>query len=508
MNEEQYKQICDACDQALLASDSQIERTAIPWLHVLREHPAVLKEYESLFTTTGFFNELRAGILRSLHIRAGWVRQFWVALRSDGRAWFGPQTFSESLDVLIVSHLISESDFGKQSDFYFGSLRERLSAQGYRVGVALIDHRQSERTKGEEVDRKNGHSVIVFSRSLGLRDEFLMYSNLKKEASRLAAQSRRMASELRKRVLKRAAMETLSGSARATFRMFWQIRKLVELSKPKMLLVTYEGHAWERMAFAAAREAFPSVQCIAYQHAAIFRMQHGVRRKLQARFNPDRILTAGFVGKNQLDDAPGLTGIPVGVLGSPRASQLPPLDTATPLKARPKGQKGGACLVLPEGIPSECHRLFEFAANCAKLMPQMLFIWRLHPLVSFESLEIGGANFAELPENVELSRLTMEEDLARVDYALYRGSTAIVKAVSAGVKPVYLDQLGEMTIDPLYEMDFWREEVFHPAEFKLMVDRNQALPAEDEEQAAAMLYCDSFYSPLDPSVVVALLPNR
>jgi len=508
VNEEQYKQICDACDQALLAPGSQIERIAIPWLHVLREHPAVLKEYESLLVRAGFFNQLCAGLLRSLHIRAGWVRQFWTALRSDGRAWVGLQIFSKPLDVLIVSHLINEGDFGKQPDFYFGDLPERLSDQGYRVGVALIDHRQSKKPKSMVMVQKNGHSVVVLTRSLGLRAEFLLYRDLKKEASRLTAQSKGMTSELKERVLRRASMEALSGSARATYRMFWQIRKLVENSRPKMLLVTYEGHAWERVAFAGAREAFPAVQCVAYQHAAIFRMQHGVRRKLQTRFNPDMILTAGSCAKNQLKNAPGLTGIPVGVLGSPRAFQHSPADALAPAGTRLDRKKGRACLVLPEGIPSECHRLFEFAANCAKLMPQMLFVWRLHPLVSFESLGIKSANFAQLPENVELSQLTMDEDLSRADYALYRGSTAIVKAVAAGVKPVYLDQMGEMTIDPLYEMSVWREKVCDPVEFKLIVDRTQPLSTEHEEQAAAMLYCDSFYSPLDPSVVMALLPNR
>jgi hypothetical protein len=40
------------------------------------------------------------------------------------------------------------------------------------------------------------------------------------------------------------------------------------------LVTTYEGHSWERLCFALAKEAKPLVKCIAYQHAPIFKYQH------------------------------------------------------------------------------------------------------------------------------------------------------------------------------------------------------------------------------------------
>ena len=39
MNEQQYRQLCKACDRVLMEQVSTIERIAISWLHVIREHP-------------------------------------------------------------------------------------------------------------------------------------------------------------------------------------------------------------------------------------------------------------------------------------------------------------------------------------------------------------------------------------------------------------------------------------------------------------------------------------
>ena len=49
MNERQYLELCQLTDQILMAPDATSARTAIPLLHVIREHPAFLEKYEKLF---------------------------------------------------------------------------------------------------------------------------------------------------------------------------------------------------------------------------------------------------------------------------------------------------------------------------------------------------------------------------------------------------------------------------------------------------------------------------
>jgi hypothetical protein len=41
----QYLSLCEACDRVLLGSDATIERVAVPWLHVIREHSVFLQNY-------------------------------------------------------------------------------------------------------------------------------------------------------------------------------------------------------------------------------------------------------------------------------------------------------------------------------------------------------------------------------------------------------------------------------------------------------------------------------
>ena len=42
---------------------------------------------------------------------------------------------------------------------------------------------------------------------------------------------------------------------------------------------------------------------------------------------------------------------------------------------------------------------------------------------------------------------------------MYRGSSAVIQALMAGLKPIYLHRIGEIKIDPLYEIYDWREVV-------------------------------------------------
>ena len=49
ITENKYLLLCKICDKVLLDSKSNIETNSISWLHVIREHPVVLKHYFNLF---------------------------------------------------------------------------------------------------------------------------------------------------------------------------------------------------------------------------------------------------------------------------------------------------------------------------------------------------------------------------------------------------------------------------------------------------------------------------
>ena len=504
MKEDQYHALCEACDRVLLSQDSSFDRVAIPWLHVIREHPEFLKNYEDLFKL-GKDREYSCQWARTLRNKMELFGQLGREFLSNGAPWAGPERLPTGIDVLFVSHLLSPSQAGQADDFYFGSVPDQLVAHKHRAVIALINYsRQSveilaSKWEGSAVAR------VIFSNATSSFDYFRLYRRLWKESVSLRKLAVQEKCDLLRRVFIRASEEALSVSSVTTLRLASQVKELVGILRPKLVVVTHEGHAWERLAFASARMALPGIRCIGYQHAAVFRLQHAIRRNLAREYNPDQIFTAGMVGKKQLQRAPGLNGSLVSVLGSNRIfKSVKTKGDCVIGRYRSEYSSKYACLVVPEAFASECFLLFEFSLACAQLCPEIQFIWRLHPLVTFESLLAKYRKLRNLPRNIVLSRATLEEDTARCRWALYRGTTAIVQAVVAGLRPIYLQQSGEMTIDPLYELNAFRAVVTTVSEFKKVtdIDINRGLRIPESEKDEAKEYCEGFYLPFDSSVLL------
>ncbi len=66
------------------------------------------------------------------------------------------------------------------------------------------------------------------------------------------------------------------------------------------MITTYEGHAWEKVAFGAAKQSVQSIRCFGYQHSAVFEHQHAIKRPLNEKYNPDVVLTSGTISKDIL----------------------------------------------------------------------------------------------------------------------------------------------------------------------------------------------------------------
>lgn len=496
----------------LLEPSSTLERVAIPWLHVIREHPVFLANYVDIFEPAKNIKALGRQWVLALRNMAVWIRQLGRALRSDGQLWFVSKEPPQKIDVLFVSHLINASHAGREGDFYFGELPNELVAQGHSVAIALINHSGQSGTALACQWKESTVPRIILSGALGFSEEAVLHQRLKKESSRLKKLAKKQIGGLFRKVLLRASQEALSNGSLTALRMSRQIGTLVTKLKPNAIVVTHEGHAWERVAFAAARSVAPEVRCIGYQHAAVFRLQHAIRRSLAHEYNPDYILTAGTVGKKQLEQTPDLKGIPIFELGSNRsfnasARDLPPTQH---LRTREHSNKR-TCLVLPEGMASECHLLFEFSLACAQACPDIQFIWRLHPYVlTFESLAAQNAKLRNLPGNVVLSREDLDTDIARCGWALYRGTTAIIQAAAAGVRPLYLQVQGEMTIDPLYELGAWRISIVKIDDLKRVIEADEinSLLGDEPALILAKQYCRDFFSPLNVNAFKAVIsPN-
>lgn len=453
---------------------------SIPWLHVLSEHPALLGRYDALLS--GSHPSLSRPIRSLLSQGWDWVR----SLRTADVEPLPPRT-----DVLFVSHLLNESQIGASQDFYFGDAPQHLRHEGLSSLVLLMNWTKREarglgRAWGSDSPR------WVFRASLPARRELAMRSRLSREASRLRREGRASPDDWERRAYEEAASQALSGSTIYSLRLYEQMRDVIRHVRPRAVVVTYEGHAWERLAFMAAREADPATKCVGYHHTILLPRHHAVLRPLGQDLDPDVILTTGEPTRRRFALAYGGRPTRVEVMGMHRrltqaSAPASPLD-------RPR-----ACLVIPEGLPDEVVFLFDFAIAAAVAAPDVTFILRLHPILSMKALQEQHPRFRNLPTNVTASTVDIREDFARSRWALYRGSNAAIYAAMAGVRPIYVERPGELPIDCMHELAVWKRAV------RSAEDVRRVTMAGDErdvaEAAEAARYCSAFFMAPDYGVL-------
>jgi hypothetical protein len=490
LKERDYKNLCKICDEILLSKHSNPTRIAISWLHVLREHPEFLKKYSSIFSKTVCGSKY-LNLKLSIKIIVHGIAYFFRAVLTKNYS-ISSKKAGDNLDYIFISHIVNESQAGFNNDSYFGNLPYLLSQKGKSVLIVLLNHSSVGHQKlankwvNPEIPR------IVLGKGISTVRGIQIYYNMFLEFIWLRFFSDPPLWDHKKRVLKRASIEALSSGTFFNLMIKEQIADLTKSFRPTNLVLSYEGHAFERMAYYGAREAKSDIVCMGYQHSALFKLQHAFKRMLTSQYNPQVILTSSLMATNELTSDPKLDDIQIGSVGSNRAFESHNIQV--------KHNSKNTCLVLPEGFMSECVLLFDFSLQCAILNPETTFIWRIHPIMTFDQIMATNSQYDQLPKNIFLSDKELDEDILRCQFALYRGSTAIIKAGAAGVKPIYYKKKKEgMTIDPLYRIDEGKAILNDPTEFnKLVIDSKNC----NEQSQKIMKYCHCYYDPIDSTFLL------
>jgi len=474
----------------------------VPWLHVVRAHPELLKRYTSVYGNKYLIVKRFIKNITRLFFRLALLtgRRFFRG-RFNNRS-FSNFCSSGKIDVLFVSHLISEQHLEVNRDFYFEDLPNIFIKNGSSVGVALINHTK---TSSEFSQRrcKNLHFPrLILPESTGITDELKMLWRMLLLASRLLLDARRTQSKVSTVLRLHAACEALSESALFVLRLQRQVHELVRRFEPKVIFTTFEGHGFERVIFAVARSVNPSIRCVGYQHSGLFETSHSALRRLECMYNPDVILTIGEADKRRLEESYNDEVTAVHVVGTRRSG---PLSTSLE-RAASFLNNGRACLVLPEAFEDEMRFLFDFAIECALGLRQVMFFFRVHPSISVSEFIQKEPKYKDLPSNVAFSTVDFKSDLSRCKWGMYRGSTAAFAALASGLRPVYVHRVTEISFDPLHRLGSWRKVVSEATEMsQLIEDDTSCLPrsVKDEQEAVQLFLQDSF-SPMNADVVARL----
>jgi hypothetical protein len=488
MTEQQYVALAAACDRLLRAPTTSLARLAIPALHFLNEHPGSLAQYAALLDerTERHFANIPRTVIRAAR----------GLLRSLG-ATAPDYSGLLPVDVMIVSHLLKPEQLQRDTDFYFGAMQRYFRDQGARALLVFIDHlpagQRGPRLRSLPADR------MILPGAVSWSTEANIWRQCVRAVSALRRERTTAGNAADGGLALLASGQAVAAATVENLRMHAALAQLCRTINPRIVITTYEGTVAERLVWHAARTAERPPLCVGYQHAMVLQRAHAIRRPVAAAgmpCDPDVILTLGPVPHIALAASPGLQATRFIEYGSHRRAELPDL---MPREDRPR-----RCLVLPDASDQECATLFEFALRCARLSPDIGFALRPHPMVDAASLLRRHLALRKLPENVSLSMGTpLEQELARTRYCLYRGSSAALYAVRAGIKPFYLARPKELAFDCLHGLSDWRETVSSPEELVARIRLTDSFP--DAAAARAANLCNGFVSEVRPAAIQALL---
>lgn len=462
MTEQEYTAIAAACDRLLQGEGTSLARVAIPLLHLINEHPGCTSVYTR--ATLAAWEDSPRAVLRAAR----------AVLRASRQKHASATT--SAIDVLIVSHLVNPAELEREDDHYFGPLQRHLADMGLTSMLTRVNHCLHPARINQTVlpdYAPPATEARLWLQSLEARNTLL-------KAARAARDP------VERKIAMLASRHAWLAPTIANLRLHWQVGEICKQRTPRIVLTTYEGEACERLIWHAARANSFEPLCVGYQHAGVLERAHAIRRPLGMTYDPDVVLTAGDIPHSMLANSRGLAATKLIRYGSHRAPRIQPRENAA---------LNNTCLVLPDAAPGEYVVLFEFAKECARLKPDITFKLRAHPATAARELP-------ERPGNLILSvNTTLAQDCAAARYCLYRGSSAVIQAVMAGVKPFYVGQPHELPFDPIANLKEWRETVLSPTDF---VARVQA-PDDPNGQQAAANFCQQYMEPLKPEALTELL---
>lgn len=492
IDKKKYTEICNYCDWLLNEEDSSVQRVSISWLHVIREHPIILSRYEPLFTNLNTLQNIKrwvTTVINYLRILYNWAQSI---INNSNNVELGDFESDAPIDYLFVSHLIEGSHLNRESDFYFGNIISSLETENLKTVSLLFNHTK---ISNNELRKRYSSSYrrVFLSNFLSFREEIALFFQLMRELKVLKTRSGKFkTNSLQAKLIKESSRQCMSNSSFDNLRRYYQFKELIAKYNPKNIITTFEGHAWERMLFRAAKEHSVSVQCMGYQHTSLFGLQHSVLRKLNAVYNPDVILTTGLASKKRFENSNIGVDKPIVILGSSRGKDLV-------LSGETANGGENSCFVIPEGFDSECIILFRFSIHCSRLAPEINFIFKLHPIMSRESFVRKYPEFRKLPGNVRWASDNLQSDFSECRWALYRGTTMIVQACYAGLIPLYFQSRpDEMSIDLLDEVSEYKMTLTNADDFlKSISTKNYC----NYDRDRVIDYCASLYSPFDHNVL-------
>ena len=354
----------------------------------------------------------------------------------------------KSSEIIILSHYTNQKK--KQiieNDPYFGDLFNKLKLLKKKFSVIFINHTNKDLQKIHYEFKKNKFSKIFVNNQFSIKDDiFILFKIVIKYISfKIKIVNKSFKKEDIFFIKKNFNLKNFI-KARSTIRLNNYLNKVLNYnnSKLKILLITFEGHAFEKLIF--KKYYAKNVKTIGYYFSILRKQPNNIFYLNDKRFCPKEIFVSGEILRKYFRINYHDKKVKIKILGSNKNIKLKNFKFNNLVK------KKYTCLVTAEGIYSENYILLEFVINNLEFIRDVDFIVRFHPVVDRNKI----LNFFKGHKNykkVTFSKnLNIFDDFKKSDFILYRGSSACVEATLNAVIPIYLNDDIE-NIDPIFQIN-------------------------------------------------------
>jgi hypothetical protein len=180
------------------------------------------------------------------------------------------------VDVIYVSHLFNLNQLKSNNDLYFNDLKDRLGSQLINSKRIFINHSKYSSLQNSSDIVIGKISVIkeITIRILQLREFISLLFTVYKSKS-----------NYEKRITLFASLESLSNSTFNNLRIYFFFKEILKIYSPKLVITTFEGHAYERIIYKIVNSSSKIITA-GYQHSAIFKHQHSIKRYFTNDYSP------------------------------------------------------------------------------------------------------------------------------------------------------------------------------------------------------------------------------
>ena len=468
LNIKNYDNFCTHSDK-LLGENPSISRVSIDFLHIIRPHHIYKKNFELFFSYSSilFYWHLLKKLIKSILI---FLISFFKNLFNDKLSTL---KYSK-VDVIYVSHLFNLSQLKSKNDLYFNDLKNQLESQLINSKRIFINH-----SKNSGI--QNARDIVIGKTSV-INDITIRILQLREFTSLLYAVSKSK-SNYEKRITFFASLESLSNSTFNNLRIYFFFKEILKIYSPKIVITTFEGHAYERIIYKIINSSSKIITA-GYQHSAIFKHQHSIKRYFTNDYSPKLIFTSGKITNKFFSELNKQNKIIE--LGSSRGE----------IKIEQK-KKVFNYLVVPEGIIEDVDVFLDFVSQITDRISDKKFLFRFHPSISINQIKERKLKYKDNPQII-FSDNSLKNDIEESMFVLYSGSTAVFSSVIGGLTPIYFDNY-EIDLNPIYHL---KESI------QYVKDTEDFINIKEDSEAIKNIhstYCKDYFTDYNISKIINLI---